>query len=119
SLGRKRFYSALSYCSALIGNSSSGILEAPSFKVPTLNIGNRQKGRAQGNTIVNCDTDRDSIINGLQKVLSSEFRNFVKLNGINPYEKPNTLNSIIDVLTTHSLTSPAIKHFYRIKNQEI
>lgn len=119
SLGRKRYYSALNYCTAVIGNSSSGILEAPSFKVPTLNIGNRQKGRTQGNTIVNCETERNSILKGLQTVLSSDFCEFVMLNGTNPYAKPDTLDSIINELTTHPISRPAVKHFYRLKNIEI
>lgn len=116
SLGRMRYYSALEHCKAVIGNSSSGICEAPSFRKPTLNIGIRQQGRAQGNTIVNCSTDYDSICKGLQKVLSPEFCDFVKLNGNNPYVKPDTLNSIMKELATHSLPHPTVKHFYKINN---
>lgn len=114
SLGRERYYSALKHCKAVIGNSSSGLCEAPSFRKPTLNIGIRQQGRAQGNTIVNCRADYYSISRGLSKVLSSEFYEYIQLNGTNPYAKKDTLNSIIQELTSVSLPSPVFKHFYKI-----
>ncbi|MDE5758946.1 MAG: UDP-N-acetylglucosamine 2-epimerase (hydrolyzing), partial [Allobaculum sp.] len=91
SLGRRRYYSALEHCTAVIGNSSSGLCEAPSFRKPTLNIGIRQQGRAQGNTVVNCDPTHESISEGLGKVISKEFTDFVTKEGINPYVKQNTL----------------------------
>ena len=57
SLGQLRYLSAVEHCIAVVGNSSSGILEAPSLKRPTVNIGDRQKGRTQADSIVNCDVD--------------------------------------------------------------
>lgn len=115
SLGRERFYSALSHCTAMVGNSSSGLLEAPSFFKPTLNIGNRQKGRAQGNTVINCEATEDAIVEGLRKTLSSDFIEFVKQKGINPYVKHGTLQEIADVLNTFPIQSPAVKTFYDLK----
>lgn len=98
SLGRARYYSALEHCGAVIGNSSSGLIEAPSFGIPTLNIGNRQGGRARGNTVVDVKCKRDSIVEGLSKVLNSEFREYCKREGENPYAAPNTLDKMIEVI---------------------
>lgn len=115
SMGRKRYYSALARCSAVVGNSSSGLLEAPSFRKPTLNIGNRQKGRAQGNTIANCEADEASIAVGLEKVLSPEFQDFVVCHGENPYEKKGTLQEIHRILAETELPENAVKQFHDIK----
>jgi len=115
SLGRERFYSALSHCTAMVGNSSAGLIEAPSFFKPTLNIGNRQKGRAQGNTVINCEATEDAIVEGLRKTLSSDFIEFVKQKGINPYVKHGTLQEIADVLHTFPIKIPAVKTFYDLK----
>ena len=90
SLGRKRYYSALSHCSAVVGNSSSGLIEAPSFGVPTLNIGDRQKGRARGNTIVDCAATTEAVTNGLLTVLSTETRQACSLRPVNPYARPGS-----------------------------
>lgn len=115
SMGRKRYYSALAHCSAVIGNSSSGILEAPSFKKPTLNIGNRQKGRAQGNTVINCEANETSISEGLEKVLSNRFAEYVNKSGFNPYAKEGTLQEIHRILVDTELPKNAVKQFHDIK----
>ena len=120
SLGRRRYYSALRHCKAVIGNSSSGLCEAPSFRKPTLNIGIRQQGRTQGNTIVNCDPTRESISDGLRQVLSDDFISYVSLYGVNPYVKEDTLNAIKTVLKEFPLPRHAVKHFYKIPiNQKL
>lgn len=115
SLGRKRYYSALACCAVVVGNSSSGLSEVPTFRKPTLNIGNRQKGRAQGNTIVNCAADRDSISEGLAKVLSPEFIKEVAMRGHNPYSKEGTLQEIHKVLVETEFPRNAVKQFYDIR----
>lgn len=74
SLGWFRYLSAMKYALMLIGNSSSGILEAPSFGIPTINIGDRQKGRIQAGSIINCGTDRADIIRAIKKGLSKEYQ---------------------------------------------
>lgn len=114
SLGRKRYYSALSHCKVVVGNSSSGLIEAPSFRKPTLNIGNRQKGRSQGNTVVNCTAEYQDIVKGLEKVTSEEFIDFVSSNGNNPYSKDDTLSEIHKALVETPLPHNAIKHFHDI-----
>lgn len=101
SLGRKRYFSALRYASAVVGNSSSGLIEVPSFGIPTLNIGDRQKGRARGLSVVDVDADPQAISQGLQKVLSDDFRaevnDLLKTDpaSVNPYSRPGTLNAIL------------------------
>lgn len=115
SLGRRRYYSALSHCAAVIGNSSSGLGEVPSFGKPTLNIGNRQKGRAKGNTIVDCPADRKSITEGLSKVLSPDFADYVAKEGVNPYSKEGTLQEIHKILVGTGLPQHAIKQFHNIE----
>lgn len=113
SLGVKRYLSVMSCVGAVVGNSSSGIVETPSFGIPTLNIGDRQKGRLQATSIVNCDTDSLSIINGLRRVLSSEIQAAAKVTK-NPYEQPNSAQKIFDVISTFPLEQLNQKHFYDI-----
>ena len=113
SLGKKRYYSALKYCTAVIGNSSSGIYEAPSFHVPTLNIGDRQKGRLRGASVVDVEATFNGIKSGLNKVLSNEFRMFAKT-APNPYEKPDTLDHMYDVLCNYPLDKLIEKKFYSL-----
>ncbi|MBD5487967.1 MAG: UDP-N-acetylglucosamine 2-epimerase (hydrolyzing) [Lachnospiraceae bacterium] len=74
SLGMIRYLSAMKYCSMVIGNSSSGILEAPALGVPTVNIGDRQRGRVQAVSIVNCAPDTVAIKEAMKKVETVEFR---------------------------------------------
>jgi len=94
SMGQTRYLSALQFVDAVIGNSSSGIIEAPSFHVPTINIGDRQKGRLQAESIVNCGADKEEIANSLNQVLSVEFREKIK-DIVNPYERDHTSDRII------------------------
>ncbi len=114
SLGRARYYSALTHCTAVVGNSSSGLAEAPSFKKPTLNIGNRQKGRAQGNTIVNCEATIEDIRSGLSKTLDPMTIAFIAEHGVNPYAKDGTLEAIHSALVETPLPIHAAKHFHNI-----
>lgn len=114
SLGRARYYSALSHCAAVVGNSSSGLVEAPSFRKPTLNIGNRQKGRAQGNTVVNCEATFEEIRKGLSRILEPQTIAEIAEKGVNPYVKPGTLEAIHSALVETTLPLNASKHFYDI-----
>lgn len=74
SLGVKRYLSLMHYAEFVLGNSSSGIIETPVFKVPTVNIGDRQKGRLQVSSIVNCNTDTKSIVDAIKKALTPEWK---------------------------------------------
>lgn len=111
SLGKKRYYSALKYATAVVGNSSSGLVEAPSFGIPTLNIGNRQKGRTRGESVIDVEASYQEMYLGLQKALSENFRAIASA-GKNPYEKENTLQAIFNVIENHPLHNIGEKHFY-------
>ncbi|NCB96742.1 MAG: UDP-N-acetylglucosamine 2-epimerase (hydrolyzing) [Bacteroidia bacterium] len=111
SLGKRRYYSALKFATAVIGNSSSGLVEAPSFHIPTLNIGNRQEGRTRGESVIDVDATFERIREGLNKALSVEFINRVK-KANNPYEKENTLLEIFNTIKIYPLEGLIKKHFY-------
>lgn len=74
SLGLTRYLSLMKYAEFVLGNSSSGIIETPAFKVPTVNIGDRQRGRLQAGSIINCKSDAQSIIDAINKAMGAEFR---------------------------------------------
>ena len=114
SLGLKRYLSVMKYCGAVVGNSSSGLLETPSFGIPSLNIGERQKGRISATSVVNCEADKESILNGLDKVLSEEFQILCKTVE-NPYAKENTAKEIFNVIASRSLDNIIQKHFYDLQ----
>lgn len=109
SLGRRRYYSVLAHSAAAVGNSSSGLIEAPSFGIPTLNVGDRQKGRAQGASVVNCSAEEADIARGLEKVLSPEMK-IIASTAKNPYEKSGTMEAIADKLLHFPLND--LKTFY-------
>lgn len=110
SLGLKRYLSALQFVKAVVGNSSSGIIEVPSFGIPTLNIGDRQKGRIAADSVINCGTNKKDILEGLDKVLNSEPKEIH-----NPYEGRNTTADILHVLKTYPLEGLIQKTFYNLK----
>lgn len=114
SLGRDRYYSALSYCAAVVGNSSSGLIEAPSFGVPTLNIGDRQKGRARGNTVYDCEAVKEDISAGLRLIMSKETRERCRCHGVNPCHVPGTARRIHDILSEWGTTTDRypVKRFF-------
>ena len=97
SLGAKRYLSALQYALFVIGNSSSGLAEVPSFGIPTINIGDRQKGRMQGKSIINCLPQTDSIKQAIKTALSPDFR-VVAANAENPYGDGNTSSKIAGIV---------------------
>lgn len=95
SLGMLRYLSALQYVTAVVGNSSSGIIEVPSFGIPTVDIGDRQKGRVAANSVIHCEENYDSISRAVEKALT--YRGGEKCE--NPYEGSNTSSDIIDEIT--------------------
>ena len=110
SLGLKRYLSALQFVKAVVGNSSSGIIEVPSFGIPTLNIGDRQKGRIAADSVLNCGTSKKDILEGLDKVLNSGHTEIH-----NPYEGKNTTEDILHVLKTYPIEGLIQKTFYNLK----
>lgn len=99
SLGSRRYLSALNFVDCVIGNSSSGIYEVPSFKKPTINIGDRQKGRCQAASIINCNAQKDAIVSAIEKGLEMDCSQV-----INPYGDGKSSQRIISVLK--SLPAP-------------
>jgi GDP/UDP-N,N'-diacetylbacillosamine 2-epimerase (hydrolysing) len=114
SLGTLRYLSVMKQVTAVVGNSSSGILEAPSAQTTTINIGDRQKGRIQSESIINCEANKEDIISAFDKVKSEVFRNITK-NVVNPYGNGNTSSQIIKVLKSVSIESLNQKTFYDIQ----
>lgn len=78
SLGAVRYLSALKYAEFVMGNSSSGIVEAPSMRIPTINIGDRQKGREQAESIINCNPKKDDILNAMRLASSPKYKELCK-----------------------------------------
>lgn len=95
SMGSLRYLSAIKYSDVVIGNSSSGIVEVPSFNKPTINIGDRQKGRIQDKSIINCDPIKKEIENAIEKALSKEFLENIK-DVKNPYGDGNVSDKVIE-----------------------
>jgi UDP-hydrolysing UDP-N-acetyl-D-glucosamine 2-epimerase len=98
SLGSENFYSLLKYSDGIVGNSSSGILEAPSFKIPTLNVGNRQAGRIQAKSVINTNFEIKKISIGLKKILINKKFKKKLCYTLNPYFKKDTEKKIINKL---------------------
>ncbi|MBD8349071.1 UDP-N-acetylglucosamine 2-epimerase [Dysgonomonas sp. HGC4] len=111
SLGRLRYFSALKYVDAVIGNSSSGIIEVPSFGIPTLNIGDRQKGRIAASSVLDCRTTIDDIRKGMTILLSSKMKEKALLKK-NPYMKEHTSQNILNTLSNYPLDNIIRKIFY-------
>jgi len=95
SLGAQRYYSALSYVDAVIGNSSSGLYEAPTFHKPTINIGQRQAGRLAASSVLHCDGTQSAILSAI-----AQARNMDCSTVINPYGDGKTCPRIISILKT-------------------
>tara|TARA_A100001015_G_C15020690_1_gene727838 strand:- start:2003 stop:2905 length:903 start_codon:yes stop_codon:yes gene_type:complete len=95
-LGQKKFFSCLKYCDGIIGNSSSGIIEAPSLNTWTINIGDRQKGRIKGNSIFDVEINTEKITEKLLFLLNKN--NLKEVNFSNPYDKKDTAKNILSIL---------------------
>lgn len=117
SLGQLRYLSALKYVNVVVGNSSSGLIEAPSFKLPTVNIGDRQKGRVKADNVIDSNVDAESIISAIKKALSDEFVISLK-NLDNPYGKKGASARIKEYLKSYPLNNILKKEFYDIKTKQ-
>jgi GDP/UDP-N,N'-diacetylbacillosamine 2-epimerase (hydrolysing) len=117
SLGQLRYLSALQYVDAMVGNSSSGLIEAPSFKIGTINIGDRQKGRIMADSVIDCDSNFESIKDAFNKLYSIEFRD--KLIAIeNPYGNGGASYHIKEKLKTVNLNDILKKSFYNLNEED-
>lgn len=114
SLGQLRYLSALQYIDFIIGNSSSGLLEAPSFKIGTINIGDRQNGRLKAESVVDCLPNKKNIKKAIKKIYSNKFQNLLK-DVKNPYDHGCASKKIIKVLKIIKLDKILKKNFFDIK----
>lgn len=111
SLGQLRYLSLLQYVNAVVGNSSSGLIEAPSFKVPTINIGDRQKGRLKAMSVIDCKPVKSDILNAFAKIHSEQFQKLLPTVE-NPYGDGGASKKIIDILSRISLDDILKKTFF-------
>ncbi|PWE22112.1 UDP-N-acetylglucosamine 2-epimerase (hydrolyzing) [Aliarcobacter skirrowii] len=114
SLGQLRYLSALQYVDAVVGNSSSGLAEAPSFRIGTINIGDRQKGRIKASSVIDCEPNKDSILNSFEKLYSKEFQETLKTT-INPYGDGCASKKIVEILKNVDLKNILKKSFYDLR----
>lgn len=111
SLGQLRYLSLLKYAAAVIGNSSSGLIEAPTFNIPTINIGNRQKGRIAGDTVIQSGDTFEEIKEAFNIALSPEFNKVCKA-AKNPYGDGTSSPKIVNEILTYPLQNIVVKSFY-------
>ena len=118
SLGQLRYLSALQYVDAMVGNSSSGLIEAPSFKIGTINIGDRQKGRIMAQSVINCNTQNLSIQKAFEELYTNKFQNKLKT-VVNLYGEGGATKKIIKVLKDVDLKDILKKPFYDLNFDRI
>lgn len=115
SLGQIRYLSALNCVNGVVGNSSSGIIEAPSFKIGTVDIGDRQAGRTRAKSVIHTAGDSDSLDKALNELFSDTFYSNLK-NVVNPYDGGNVTKKILNIIKHHRLDSIVKKKFYDLPN---
>jgi GDP/UDP-N,N'-diacetylbacillosamine 2-epimerase (hydrolysing) len=113
SLGQVGYLSAILHTDGVVGNSSSGLIEAPSFQKGTINIGNRQKGRIAASSVINCRADKKEILSALTTLYSDPFQKSLR-NVHNPYAMDNTSDEIVRIIKSQSLSGILKKRFYNL-----
>jgi len=104
-LSRQDYLGFLKNTVCLVGNSSSGILEAPTFQVPCVNLGRRQNMRIRGNNVLDVSFEKNKIVSAIKKALSSEFHDILKNNCQNPYGNGDSSNKILEILLNLPITN--------------
>jgi GDP/UDP-N,N'-diacetylbacillosamine 2-epimerase (hydrolysing) len=114
SMGQLNYLSALQFMDAVAGNSSSGLLEVPSFKIGTIDIGDRQKGRIKADSVISCMPNKNSISNAFKKLYSKQFQSIAgKVE--NPYGNGGASKKIVRIIKDISLVNIIKKSFYDFK----
>lgn len=111
SLGQLRYLSCIAHVDGVLGNSSSGLAEVPSFKKGTVNIGDRQRGRLQATSVIQCDPTQESISLAIQTLYSASFQSGLK-QARNPYGDGGASEKILDVIKQIPLDGLVKKAFY-------
>ena len=114
SLGQLRYLSTIKFVDGVVGNSSSGLTEVPSFKKGTVNIGDRQRGRLKAISVINCEPKKTSIRNAIAELYSTEFQNKL-MNVKNPYGSGGASEAIVNILKEISLDGILKKKFYNLR----
>lgn len=112
SLGARRYLSCMAQVDGVVGNSSSGLTEAPSLGVATINIGDRQRGRLKAQSVMDCAPEREDIAAALRRLYSPQFRQALALGIDNPYGDGGATAKIVEVLRTQPLENLLKKSFY-------
>ena len=115
SMGQLNYLSALQFVDAVVGNSSSGLLEAPSFKIGTIDIGDRQRGRIKANSVISCPPKKRDIDKAFNQLYSENFQNIIN-NVENPYGKGGASKEIVRTIKDIDLNGILKKPFYDIKD---
>jgi GDP/UDP-N,N'-diacetylbacillosamine 2-epimerase (hydrolysing) len=115
SMGQLNYLSALQFMDAVVGNSSSGLLEAPSFNIATIDIGDRQKGRIKSASVISCLPTKKSILSVIDKLHSKDFQDVVD-NAKNPYGSGGASKKIVKIIKDIDLTNIVRKSFYNLKD---
>ena len=115
SLGTARYLSTLAVVNGVIGNSSSGLLEAPSLRVGTVNIGDRQRGRIQVESIISCEPNRLEIQTAIMKLLSADFQDTVQ-KVVSPFGLGGASTKIVDCFKKIKLAGIEVKIFFDLQN---
>jgi len=110
-LGQIKYLSLLQFAQFIIGNSSSGIIEAPSLKIPTINIGSRQRCRIRASSVIDCESNQEAIANAIRSVCYGKHNN--RIDYTNPYEMHNTSENIHSIIIKR-LPIVLNKHFYEL-----
>ena len=118
SLGQLRYLSCLKYVDIVVGNSSSGLAEVPSFQIPTINIGDRQKGRLKSESVIDCEPTQVQISSAIKRAISLDFKNSCKVVK-NPYGEGGASEIIIQKLEELDFTNLLKKEFFDISNSNI
>jgi GDP/UDP-N,N'-diacetylbacillosamine 2-epimerase (hydrolysing) len=111
SLGELKYLSLIQFVDGVLGNSSSGLLEVPTFKKGTINIGDRQKGREKAASVIDCEPKTDKILNALKKLYSKQFQEDLK-EVINPYGEGGASKKVVDILSSISIKNIIYKKFH-------
>ncbi len=114
SLGQLNYLSLLQYVDGVVGNSSSGLLEVPTYKIGTINIGDRQGGRLKALSVIDCKTNYKSIIKAINTLYSNKFQKRLKKT-INPYGNGGASKKAVKILKRTSLKNIIKKKFYNIR----
>ena len=118
SLGQMKYFSCIEHVDGVIGNSSSGLTEVPTFLKGTINIGNRQKGRIQAESVINCDSNKIDIERAITELYSLEFQR--KLPFVtNPYGDGGASSRIVSILREYDISRGTTKQFCDQNNKEM